>query len=417
VRKGNEPVTATVVVVYTGGAAAPIELAADAEGYTLLFAAPVGALRDGLAEMLAAVGDLVDVTDEAAGAAVLAARRPAGIVTLSDRDLPLTARLAARLGLPYHSASAVLAATDKYVQRQRLRDAGLRVPRFCALDRPDQVVAALTAVGTPAVLKPRRGAGSRHTYRLDDPETALRHATGAFAAGECDAFVVEEMLVGCPSVAGLSLGDYASVEMLMSCGAVAYRTITGRLPLQQPFRERGFFLPGRLPADVAAAAYQLAEAAWRALGLGDGWIHVEMKLTADGPVVIEVNGRLGGYIAVLLYRSGGVQAVRMALDVAVGRRPVVPVGDPSAIAFGYQILPPVGDWRLTSWGSVADLADRSDIVSVILTAAPGDPVDWRLGSEGTLGVVEGVVERPEALLAAVRAIERTIADEVVFSPA
>jgi len=37
-------------------------------------------------------------------------------------------------------------------------------------------------------------------------------------------------------------------------GAVAYRTITGCLPLQQPFRERGFVLPGRLPADVAAAA-------------------------------------------------------------------------------------------------------------------------------------------------------------------
>jgi len=105
-----------------------------------VFAAPVGAMPDGLPELLAAVGDVVDVTDEAAGAAVLAARRPAGIVAFSDRDLPLAARLASRLGLRYHSESTVLAATDKDVQRRRFREAGLQVPRSRVLDRPDQVV-------------------------------------------------------------------------------------------------------------------------------------------------------------------------------------------------------------------------------------------------------------------------------------
>lgn len=405
-----------VVVVYTSGAATPLELAADADDYELLFAAPVGDLTDGLAELLAAVGDVVDVTDEAAGAAVLAARGPAGIVAFSDRDLPLAARLAARLGLPYHPDSAIRAGTDKYLQRQLLREAGLRVPRFRAIDRSDQVVAALAEVGTPAVLKPSRGAGSVHTYRLDDPETALRYATEAFA-GDSDRFVVEEMLVGCPTVAGPELGDYVSVEMLLWRGTVAYQVITGRLPLKEPFRESGFIIPGRLPEAEEAAVYRLAEAACRALGFRDGWMDVEVKLTADGPAVIEVNGRLGGYVAALLGRSLGVGAVRMAFDVASGRRPEVPVGGPATVAFAYQILPPVGDWRLSSWGSVAGLTERADILSVVLNARPGDRVNWRLGSVGVLGVVEGVVERPESVLTAVRAIERTIADQVVFSPA
>ncbi|GAA2586264.1 hypothetical protein GCM10010399_15350 [Dactylosporangium fulvum] len=409
--------TATVVVVYTAGAATPLELAADAEGYDLLFAAPVGALPDGLTELLAAVGEVVDVTDEAAGAAVLAARRPDGIVAFSDPDLPLAARLASRLGLRYHSESAVLAATDKHVQRQRLREGGLRVPRIRVLDRPDQVLEALAAVGTPAVFKPVRGASSRHTYRLDGPQDALRYAADAFAAGDADRFVVEEMLVGCPSVAGPDLGDYVSVEMLLWRGTVAYQMLNSRLPLKDPFRESGFFVPGLLPAAAEAEVYRVAEAACRALGLEDGWTDVELKLTADGPVVIEVNARLGGYVATLLYRSYGVEAVRMAFDVAAGRRPVAPTGGPSAVAFCYQILPPVGDWRLASWGGVAGLADRSDILSVVLIAAPGDRVDWRQGTQGTIGVVEGVVERPEAVLTAVRAIERTIADQVVFSPA
>ncbi|WP_422769183.1 ATP-grasp domain-containing protein [Plantactinospora sp. WMMC1484] len=409
--------TATVVVVYTAGAATPIELAADSDGFDLVFAAPLDAMPNGLAELLAAVGEVVDVTDEAAGAAVLAARRPAGIVAFSDRDLPLAARLASRLGLRYHSESAALAATDKYVQRRLLRDAGLRVPRFRRLDRPDQVVDALAAVGTPAVLKPVRGAASQHVYRLDDPQDALRLAAEAFAAGGVDQFVVEEMLVGCPSVAGPDLGDYVSVETLLWRGTVAYQMLNSRLPLREPFRESGFILPGLLPAAVKEDAYRVAEAACRALGLADGWMHVELKLTADGPVVIEVNARLGGYVATMLYRSYGVEAVRIAFDVAVGRRPVMPAGEPAAVAFCYQILPPVGDWRLTSWGRVAGLEDRSDILSVVCIAAPGDRVDWRQGTQGTIGVVEGVAERPEAVLAAVRAIERTIADELVFSPA
>ena len=409
--------TGTVVVVYTAGGATPIELAADAEDYDLLFAAHVGDLSNGLPELLAAVGDFVDVTDEAAGAAVLAARRPVGIVAFSDQDLPLAARLASRLGLRYHSESAVLAATDKYVQRQVLREAGLRVPRFCRLDRPDQVVDALAAVGTPAVLKPARGASSRHTYRLDSLEDALRYATDAFAAGDVDRFVVEEMLVGCPSVAGPDLGDYVSVETLLWRGTVVYQMLTSRLPLTEPFRESGFFVPGRLPAAVQAEAYRLAEAAGRAIGIEDGWTHIELKLTADGPAVIEVNARLGGFVATMLYRSYGVEAVRLAFDVAVGQRPVVPMGATSAVAFCYQILPPVGDWRLASWGGLAGLTERSDILSVVLTAAPGDRVDWREGTQGALGLIEGVVERPEAVVTAVRAIERTIADQVVFSAA
>ncbi|KAB2343781.1 hypothetical protein [Actinomadura rudentiformis] len=68
--------TSPVVAVYTAGGATPIELAADAGDYKLLFAAPVGDLPDGLAELLAAVGELIDVTDETAGAAALPARHP-----------------------------------------------------------------------------------------------------------------------------------------------------------------------------------------------------------------------------------------------------------------------------------------------------------------------------------------------------
>ncbi|WP_162788282.1 hypothetical protein [Amycolatopsis albispora] len=79
--------TSPVVVVYPAGGATPIELAADAGDYKLLFAAPVGDLPEGLAELLAAVGELIGVTDEAAGGA-RRSRRHRRQPHLAARKLP-----------------------------------------------------------------------------------------------------------------------------------------------------------------------------------------------------------------------------------------------------------------------------------------------------------------------------------------
>jgi biotin carboxylase len=406
-----------VVVVYTQGAARPLELAADADGFELVFAAPFGRMGAGLRELLESIGDVVDLTDEEAGIARLAARSPDGIVAFSDPDLPLAARVARRLGLTYHVEDAVAAATDKFEQRRRLRDAGLRVPRFAVIDAPGQVNDALAEVGAPAVLKPVRGAGSRHVYRIDGSEDALRCATEAFEHDFAERFVLEEMLVGSPEAAGPGFGDYVSAELLFWRGAVAYQVVNGRLPLVEPFRERGYVLPAPLSPTDGDEVCRQAAAACLALGLRDGWMDVELKLTADGPVVIEVNARMGGWVAMLLHRSCGMSAVQLAFEVAVGREPVDPGLPHHAVSFVYQFLPPIGDWRLASWGGLRALAaECPEIQNVILQSAPGDRLDWRAGSEGALGYVEGVAAHPDAVLAAVRALEKAVAEQVVFRP-
>lgn len=52
-----------------------------------------------------------------------------------------------------------------------------------------------------------------------------------------------------------------------------------------------------------------------------GVTHTELKLSADGPVVIEVNGRLGGAINELYTLTGRYQPVRAALETAGGQPP------------------------------------------------------------------------------------------------
>ena len=68
-----------------------------------------------------------------------------------------------------------------------------------------------------------------------------------------------------------------------------------------------------------------------ALGLGWGPAHVELRLTATGPAVIEVNPRLaGGMIPDLVRSATGIDLI--AATVANGGRPAGAAGTPSRAA-------------------------------------------------------------------------------------
>ena len=62
----------------------------------------------------------------------------------------------------------------------------------------------------------------------------------------------------------------------------------------------------------------LATAALRALGVRTGGFHTEIKLTPDGPRVIEVNGRLGGGVPEMLLQASGESLMRLSMRVALG---------------------------------------------------------------------------------------------------
>ncbi|MGH9492278.1 MAG: ATP-grasp domain-containing protein, partial [Terriglobales bacterium] len=100
------------------------------------------------------------------------------IVALGDRPTPTAARACAVLGLPHHPPQAAEICRDKYRSRERLRDAGLRVPAFSRFplesDPREIFPSGKHGVGFPCVLKPLALSGSRGVIRADNPEQAAR---------------------------------------------------------------------------------------------------------------------------------------------------------------------------------------------------------------------------------------------------
>lgn len=325
-----------LVVVYGLGSAGPVDLLRSA-GDT-----PVLLLFDSSDPHTARVGPLLEFFDDRldiaardadAIVALIEPRRPSGVVTFSERMLPLTAVLASRLGLPGHRPASLEAVTDKAVQRRLLGESPRLAIRYALADA---AAGAIHDVGLPAVAKPVRGEGSANVRFLHTPADvdAFRATQETLWSAPRDAqrgmsaMLVEEYLPDATHPASAAYGSYVSVEAFVVGGRFVPWAITDKLRLAYPFFECGSIAPSRLPAPMAATVRDVAAEAVGLLGIVTGTVHVEIKLTPSGPKVIEVNGRLGGSVAKLMTAVYGWDAVRGSMDVALDREPLLPVPMP-----------------------------------------------------------------------------------------
>jgi hypothetical protein len=336
--------------------------------------------------LLARFGDVLDVTDMTQTQAVdyLTNQALDGVIVFTDGPIRLAAAVADRLKLPFHTPHSAQLLTDKVDQRTALQNAGLPVPAFASVRQGDFE----TTVPFPAVLKPRAGAGGRDTFKIENADQL------AEALGKCNPdedFILEEWLPD--RLPHGSSADLVSVESVVREGTIEHIAVTGRFPFAPPFRETGLFLPSDLGPTDRAAVIALAGAAAEAMQVRQGFLHTEVKLTPDGPRIVEVNGRLGGGISGMVARIGGpslfVWAVRLALGQDVGP---IPVLTDSKIAFYYFIVSPLLATQVESIEGVSELSALEGIDEVRLNRPAGDTVDSRESShQGHVIRLDGMV--------------------------
>lgn len=184
------------------------------------------------------------------------------------------------------------------------------------VDTLDQATAAASRTGFPVVLKPASHAASIGVIRVDKPEELPAAwefaAAGAGEQGpEGHGVLVEEYLDG-PEI---------SVECVTFRGMTTAVAVTRKEVGFAPyFEETGHTVTAGDPLLPRVAP--IAAQAVRALGITDGVQHVEMRLTASGPRIIEVNSRIGGdLIGTLVRLATGLELPRIAADIACGNVP------------------------------------------------------------------------------------------------
>ncbi len=395
----------------------PLAFAAAANGqWHTIWVCPAGTRADTI-RLLARLGTvLVGEFGEPSGldelAARLAAHQASGVLTFEDSHLRAAAALADRLGLAGPSAEAVMALTNKAEQRRALSRGGLVTPVFRELPAPYEGLAEIAAgMAYPTVLKPQQSVGSRHTYLLRS-EADLVAAVAEVRARSVTPpdLLLEGFLPDASEATPSRLGGYLSVETVLGAGSRTHLAVSGRLPLAEPFRESGTVLPAPLPDDVRAAVLSLVDASLDALDIRVGCVHTEVKLTDDGPRVIEVNGRLGGGgIPALLESVYGVSAYRLAAQAALGRSASIPVPQPHGVGFFVAIQPPTSARGVTAIHGLDTMADHPDIAEVRVNRPPGSVLDWRAnGSYDYVCSLRGLVADHVAMFALLDLIDATV---------
>lgn len=318
-----------------------------------------------------------------------------GVLTSCDYYLPTVATLAERLGLPGPSATAVATACRKDLTRQKLADAGLAGPGFAVCEGVPQATATARELGFPLVVKPVDLCAGMYVRRVEDEEELARACTAIAdfplnARGQRRAPVVllEELLTG-PEV---------SVETVSFEGRTHVVGVTDKSVGGAPaFVETGHMFPAALPDADLRAAEEAARLALDALGLDGVVAHTELKLTPQGPRVVEVNPRpAGNRITELVRHVTGVDLAAACVEVALGRRPELdarPTGLRSA-AVGFLV--PQQGGVLAAIGGARE-AERAAGLLELQLADPGRSVKAAGSNNEYLGHV--MVGDPEGLRA------------------
>jgi biotin carboxylase len=317
--------------------------------------------------------------------------QPDAIVTYLDANMATFAEVAEELNLPFHTVATAIALTDKAEQRRVLREAGLPTPP-CVVITPHQSSEELSAagskVGWPAVLKPRSAQGSRYTFFVEDGGR-LSELLASLGEDRPD-MVLEGYLADDPSRVGEPYADYVSVESVVSRGIISHLAVTGRFPLAENFRETGFFIPASLNDADQVAVLDLATLAIRALGVTTGCLHSEIKFTPEGPRVIEVNGRVGGGVPDMLNRAAGVALVEMTLRLGLGE--LIEVDGPVSterIGYRFFLQPPSVSATVASINGMDAVSDHPGVDAITVHQGPGAVLDWKDGSRNHIMAVVG----------------------------
>ncbi len=329
----------------------------------------------------------------------------AAIIGVDEGTTAIAALASDLLGLPHNRPEAVAATTDKFRFRQVLANAGLPQPvvrLFSTDEDPPSVARRINSY--PVVLKPVALSGSRGVIRADDTQDFTR----AFER-------IRAILAETDEATGLRAKPYVLVEEYLPGGEIALEglLIDGRLhvlalfdkpdPMQGPtFEETILVTPSRLPKATRQLVRQRTEAAIQALGLTEGPVHAELRLTeALGPVPLEIAARsIGGLCSRVLRFGAGVSLEEVIIQHALGRdlanlererRPA-----------GVMMLPVPRAGRLQEVRGQAEARAVPAIVDLRITIAPGTEVRPLPDGDRYLGFLFAKADTPDDVEAALR---------------
>ncbi len=329
--------------------------------------------------------------------------RPDVVITsTSDGPVRTAAYVNERLGKkPDLSYEDSLCATIKSHMRKRLEENHVPVPVYYVVENWAGFWEAVKALDGRCIVKPSDNAGSRGVTLLEGGEKTeeeLRRAYDYSKGNSRNGIVMVEEFMS---------GAEVSVEAMTVNGKTEIISITDKYITQPPyFVEIAHSEPSRLGGEIQERIREVALQAIRAIRLQNGPSHTEIKVTEEGPKVVEIAARLGGDFITsrLVPLSTGVDLVGASVRLAAGEAPDLSAKWQRAAAIHF-IQSGKGKLRRLEIGE--EIFRMDGVEEAVLYKKAGDTTDGTKSSNDRLGHIITVGRTPEeAMERGRKALER-----------
>ena len=234
-----------------------------------------------------------------------------GITTVAT-DMPMRAiaYTCEKLGLIGIDTKTAIRATDKYEMIRAFEEHDVPHPWYYIIQN-GELDCIKDKITYPCICKPTDNSASRGVIRVNSEQELEEAVNYSSENGRSGNVIVERLLVG----------NEISVEAFAVCGQVHVLAITDKLTTGAPyFVEMGHSQPSKFVGEVRNQIVSAAASAMKAVGIQNGPAHVEMMVTEEGPVLIELGARLGGdFITTdLVPLSTGIDMLGATIHIACG---------------------------------------------------------------------------------------------------
>ncbi len=251
-----------------------------------------------------------------------------GVIATYENYIRAAAIIARALNLPGMPVEAAEACTDKFKMRNLFARAPQKVsPDFHLVEHEQDITDFAETHSFPLILKPANLAKSllvtksRNREELLDNYHAMVEKIGPvyakYAPHMQPKILIEEFLVG----------SIHSVDAFVDSQGVAH--VLDQVVDYQTGYDIGFednfhysrLLPSALSEKDIQAIRSTAAIGCQALGMKNSPAHVEIILTNDGPRIVEIGARNGGYRDRMHGLANGIDIPGNALKLALGQQP------------------------------------------------------------------------------------------------
>jgi len=307
----------------------PLILRAKELGYeTHVFGWPTGAIGEKTAD----VYHPVNILDYDLLWKEVKKVNPCGVASIaSELAMHPMNYLLRKLGIPCNNETTERIATNKYLMRCAMRDAGLDSPRFVLVEESFNKSDA-ESLTYPLIIKPVDLSSSRGVMKINGPEELDEAVAYAMGWSKEKKAILEEYIEG-PEYSGESIAYEGRYKLL----AVTEKSTTGA----PHFVETGHKQPADLSNEVLNKVEQTLYRAFASMGIEYGAVHPEFRIDSNGDIYfMEIGARMGGDCigSDLVPLSSGYDYMGMVISIGCGKAPSFDkICDPRVASIKYVI--------------------------------------------------------------------------------